>query len=159
MEPTRVDAPPPRASDVGLFARSGGARRLALGGRDATLVTAGAVWTGGDDAGGEDATSAGRGGSDGADGAANAACCGGPGSGGGALSKLEGPGRKDATLLLLQLPPATEFLPATLPVIMSSAARVDIGGNVKRDAAAAWCDDSTGSDILRFLGGGLGALQ
>lgn len=153
MEPTRVDAPPPRASDVGLFARSGGARRLALGGRDATLVTADAVWTGGDDAGGEDATSGGRGGSAGADGGANAACCGGPGSGGGALSKLEGPGRKDATLLLLQLPPAT------LPVIMSSAARVDTVGNVKRDAAAAWCDDSTGSDILRFLGGGLGALQ
>lgn len=160
MEPTKVDAPPPRASDVGLFARRGGARRLVVAGRAAVLVTTGAdVWTGGDIAGGEDATRGGRGGSAGAEGGANAAGCGGPGSGGGALlSKLDGPGRNEATLLLLQLPPATE-LPATRPVIMSSAALVDTGGNVKRDAVAAWCDESTGSDILRFFGGGLGALQ
>lgn len=127
----------------------------------AELVTTGTdVWTGGDNAGGEDATRGGRGGNACAESGTDVTVCGGPGSDGGALlSKLDGPGRNEATLLLLQLPPATAELPATRPVIMSSAARVDTEGNVKRDVAADWCDESTGSDILRFLGGGLGALQ
>lgn len=116
-----------------------------------TAVTTGGadVRTGGEGKGDEDATSGGSGGSDAGGGNA--------GGGPGILSTpAGGPGRKE-TLLLLLLPLAPTL--STRSVIMSSAERVDTGGNGKRDAAAAWCEDSTGSDILRFLGGGLGALQ